>query len=186
MIVVRLFVWGAWMAMCMSVSGCGATDSGPLGNPGPSRVAALESGLRSKPSFEEAKTEYSAQMDRIAQEITDLVPGITWHVEENSWRGCGGDYAWTRARQVYYYIVFDQPIPDSLWPRALQIVKDGAARLGATTVDILVDQPHNRDLTIPGADGEEFEFGTAKQTILSAKSDCRMRETDTATSTPKP
>jgi hypothetical protein len=186
MSVVRVFVCSAWMVVCMSVSGCGATDSGSQGNPGPSRVAELESGLRSKPSFEVAKNEYSAQMDRMAQEITDLVPGIKWHVKENSWRGCGGDYVWTRAQQVYYYIVFDQPIPDSLWPRALQIVKDGAARFGATAIGVLVDQPNNRDLTISGADGVEFEFGTAKQTILSAKSDCRMRETDTPTPSPKP
>jgi hypothetical protein len=101
------------MVVCMSISGCGATDSEPHGNPGPSRVAELESGLRSKPSFEVAKTEYSAQMDRMAQEIAVLVPGINWHVKENSWRGCGGDYVWTRAQQVYYYIVFDQPMPDA-------------------------------------------------------------------------
>jgi len=174
------------MVMCMSASGCGATDSGSQGNPGPSRVAELESGLRSKPSFEVAKTEYSAQMDRMAQDITGLVPAIKWHVKENSWRGCGGDYVWTRAEQVYYYILFDQPIPDSLWPRALQIVKGGAARFGATTVGMLVDQPNNRELTISGADGVEFEFGTATQTILSAKSDCRMRETDTPTPSPTP
>jgi hypothetical protein len=120
-------------------------------------------------------------MNQMADKIAALVPGMTWHVEENSWRGCGGDYVWTRAKQVYYYIVFDKAIPDGLWPKALQIVKDGAARFGATTVSVFVDQPGNKDLAIAGT-GVQFEFGTKVWTVLSVTSDCRMRETDGPTS----
>jgi hypothetical protein len=184
MMIVRVAAWSVWMVVvCMSVFGCGATDPETHGNPGPQRVAELENGLRSKPSFEVARTEYSAAMNQMAGKIAALVPGMTWHVKEDSWRGCGGDYVWTRAKQVYYYIVFDKAIPDDLWPRALQVVKDGAARFGATTVSVFVDQPGDKDLAISGPDGVEFEFGTAKQTIFSGKSDCRMRATDTPTPT---
>jgi hypothetical protein len=147
-----------WMVVvCMSVFGCGATDPGAQGNPGPQRVTELENGLRAKPSLEEAKAEYSAAMNQMAGNIAALTSGMTWHVKEDSWRGCGGDYVWTRAKQVYYYIVFDKAIP--------------------------VDQPGNKDLTISAAGGVEFEFGTAKQTIFSGKSDCRMSEADTSTPT---
>ncbi len=66
----------------------------------------------------------------------------------------------------------------------MQIVKDGAARFGATTASVFMDQPGNKDLAISGPGGVEFEFGTAKQTIFSAKSDCRMRATDTPTPPP--
>jgi Lipoprotein confined to pathogenic Mycobacterium len=184
MMTVRVAVWSMWMVVVfMSVFGCGATDPGTQGNPGPQRVTELENGLRAKPSLEEAKAEYSAAMNQMAGNIAALTSGMTWHVKEDSWRGCGGDYGWTRAKQVYYYIVFDKAIPDDLWPHAIEIVKNGAAHFGATTVNVFVDQPGNKDLTISGAGGVEFEFGTAKQTIFSGKSDCRMSEADTSTPT---
>jgi hypothetical protein len=153
------------------------------GNPGPEHVAQLENGLRSKPSFQTARYQYTAAMSHMAGEIAALVPSMTWHVEENSWRGCGGDYVWTRAVQVYYFIVSDRAIPESVWPQAVQIVKDGAARFGATTVEVFVDQPGSKDLAISNPDGAQFHFGTKVQTILSAKSDCRMRAADTPTPT---
>jgi hypothetical protein len=184
--VVRAAAWSIWMVvMLMSVFGCGAGDSGSHGNPGPQRVAELESGLRSKPSFEAARAEYEKAANQMATEIAALVPGMTWKVDENSWSGCGGDYVWTRAVQVNYRIVLDRSIPDALWPKALQIVKDGAARFGATTVSVFMDQPGNKDLAIAGS-GAQFQFGTKVQTVLDATSDCRMRETDTATPTPTP
>jgi Lipoprotein confined to pathogenic Mycobacterium len=169
---------------CMSVFGCGAPDPGTHGDPGRQRVAELENGLRSKPPFEAAQTEYATAMNQMATQIAALVPGMAWHVADNSWNHCGGVYVWTRAVRVYYYIVFDRAVPDDAWPRALQIVEEGAARFGAKSVNVLVDRPGNKDLVIYSSDGVQFEFGTKVQTIFSATSDCRMRSTDTPTSTP--
>ncbi|MCV7123117.1 LppA family lipoprotein [Mycobacterium lacus] len=169
------------VVMCLSVSGCGDPGPGMHGNPGPERVAELESGLRSKPSFEATRADYVAATNQMAEQIAALVPGMSWHVEENSWGGCGGEYVWTRARKVHIRIVLDRAIPDAAWPKALQIVKDGAARFGATSVSSFVDQPGNKDLVVFSPEGAQFHFGTAVQTILAATSDCRMRETDTPT-----
>ena len=171
------------MVLCMSVFGCGATDPGTHGNPGPQRVAELENGLRSKPSFEAARAQYVAAINQMATQIVALVPGMTWKVDENSWNGCGGDFVWTRGVQVYYRLVFDRAIPDNVWPKAVQMVKDGAARFGATTVSVFMDQPGNKDLAIAGS-GAQVHFGTKAGTVLAATSDCRMRETDTPAPTP--
>lgn len=148
------------------------------GNPGPERVAELENGLRSKPPLDVARSEFTAAMNQMAGQIAELVPGMTWQADENTTDGCGGEYVWTRAVQVFYRIVFDRAIPDGVWPQAVQIVKDGAARFGATTVDVFVDQPGSKDLAISNADGVQFHFGSKVQTVLSGKSDCRMRATD--------
>jgi hypothetical protein len=86
---------------------------------------------------------------------------------------------------VYYYIVFDKAIPDDVWSRAVEVVKDGAARFGATTVTVFQDHPGNKDLAISGS-GAQFHFGTKVQTIFAATSDCRMSETDTPTPTSTP
>lgn len=182
---IRVIAGALGLVVCMSVSGCGATDSREPGNPGPQRVAELENGLRSKPSFEAAQADYTAAMNHMADKIAALVPGMKWTVDENSWKQCGGDYLWTRAVEVFERIVFDRAIPDALWPQALQIVKDGAAAFGATNVEVFVDRPGNKDLAISGS-GSQFHFGTAAQTILTATSDCRMRATDTPTSPAPP
>jgi hypothetical protein len=79
--------------------------------------------------------------------------------------------------------VFDHPIPDDLWPTAVQIVKDGAARFGATTVSVAMDQPGNKDLTISGS-GAEFELVSNLQAALAARSDCLMPETQLPTPMP--
>jgi Lipoprotein confined to pathogenic Mycobacterium len=164
-----------------TVVGCGASDPGKQqGNAGPNRVTELENGLRAKPSFEAAHDEYAAAMTQMADQIAALVPGMTYQVKEDSWSACGGELVSTRGVQVYYYIVFDRSIPDDVWPRAVDIVKAGAARFGAVNVATFVDKPGSKDLALTGPDGVQFEFGTAVQTIFSAKSDCRMRATDTA------
>jgi hypothetical protein len=162
---------------CVSVFGCGAGDSGAHGNPGPQRVADLEKGLRSKPSFEAARAEYAAAMNQMADKIAALVPGIKWTVNENSWGPCGGDYTWTRAVRVFYRIVFDHVVPNDVWPQAVRIVKDGTRRFGATTVSVFADQPGNKDIGISGS-GAQFYLGTAVHTVFSATSDCRMRASD--------
>src|ERR1700729_2007184 len=183
MMTVRVAAWSMWMVLCMSVFGCGATDPGTQGNPGPRRVAELENGLRSKLNFEAARAQYVAATDQMAIQIVALVPDMTWKVDENSWNGCGGDFVWTRAVQVYYRLVFDKAIPDNVWPKAVQIVKDGAARFGASTVSVFMDQPGNKDLAIAGS-GAEYNFGTKPGAVLAAKPDCRIRETDPPPPTP--
>jgi hypothetical protein len=52
-------------------------------------------------------------------------------------------------------------------------------RFGATTVNVIVDQPGNKDMGISGS-GAQFHFGTAVHTVFSATSDCRMRASDSA------
>src|SRR5215211_4386105 len=99
------------MVVWVSVLGCGSPDPEMRGNPGPARVAELENQLRAKPPLEVAQREYGAAMNQVAEQIAALVPGMTWRVEENTADGCGGEYVWTRAVYVYYYIVFDRAIP---------------------------------------------------------------------------
>lgn len=139
--------------------------------------AQLEQKLQSKPSLEAAQTEYQAAVQNMAASIAALTPGTTWNVEQNTWVGCGGEYANTKAKQAYIMAVFSGPIPDNVWPQALQIVKDGAAQKGATEFGTFKDNPADRDIYLAGPDGVEFRLGTQKASTLTAKSDCRLSQT---------
>jgi hypothetical protein len=149
----------------------------------PEHIAQRENEIRSKPSLEAARTQYEDAMRQMADSITALVPGLTWNFEENSWNGCGSEYPHIRAKQVYQLIVFSGPIPDDKWPQALRIVEEGAAHFGANRFGVFHDQPGFHDIYVAGPDGIEFRFGTQKASTLSAKSDCRISETDTPSPT---
>ena len=79
--------------------------------------AKLEQKLQSKPSVEAAQAEYQAAVQDMATSIAALTPGTTWNIEENTWVGCGGEYAKTKAKQAYLMAVFSGPISDAVWPR---------------------------------------------------------------------
>jgi hypothetical protein len=161
-------------------TGCGSGSDSDQKDDGmsTSQSSDPEATLRTKPSFEAAQEEYRNAMRDMANQVAARVPGLRWQIKEDSWRGCGGEYAQTDGVQVYVYIVFAGPVPDDEWAPALEIVKGGAARLGATNMTTLVDKPGDRDVMFGGADGIEIEFGTKANTILSAKSDCRLRQAD--------
>ena len=142
--------------------------------------AQLEQELQSKPSLEAAQAEYQAAVQDMAGKIAALTPGTTWTTEQNTWVGCGGEYANTKAKQAYVMAVFSGPIPDAVWPQALQIVKDGAAHMGATEFGTFKEKPGDHDIYIAGPDGVEFRLGTQKASTLTAKSDCRLSQADGA------
>lgn len=178
--IIALTLIGLLIAVgCGKQSEAGQEDGGMSTSPTSDPQAAL----RSKPPFEAAQEQYRRALRDMADRVGALVPGLTWQIKEDSWRGCGGAYAKRSAVQVYVYIVFAGPVPDDKWAPALAIVKDGAARLGASDMTTLVDNPGDRDVVFGGADGIEIEFGTKVNTILSAKSDCRLRQADLAAPT---
>lgn len=180
----------AWVLalVCILAPGCGGgtnrtgnAEEGPLS---PEKVAELENELRSKPPLEDAKTQYRAAVSQMADAIVALVPGLTWQMDMDTWAGCGGQYAWTRAKAAYFMAGFSGPIPEDQWPRAVQIVKDRAKQFGANSFGVMRDKPGDHDIYISGADGVEFKLGTRIESSLTAKSDCRISQTDTPSPPP--
>ena len=162
-----------------ALTACGTT-SGVNGGAAVTRVegADPEAILRTRPSFEDAQRQYRATVQDWATQIAASSPGLTWRVKEDSWGGCTGEYANTPGVHAYIYVVFDGPIPDAVWPPALDVVQRGATQLGATDVTATVDRPGDHNVIVSGNDGITVEFGTKVAGVLSAKSDCRLRQAD--------
>lgn len=183
MILRKMFVGLAFGLVCVAgAAGCDASTStgGESTSVSETESAQLEQELQSKPSLEAAQTEYQAAVQNMATSIAALTPGTTFNIEQNTWVGCGGEYASTSAKQAYVMAVFSGPIPDAVWPQALQIVKDGAAQVGASEFGTFKDNPGDHDIYIAGPNGIEFRLGTQKASTLTAKSDCRLSEADGA------
>ncbi|WP_101947934.1 LppA family lipoprotein [Mycobacterium sp. 3519A] len=165
-------------ALC--IAACGSSTSTGETSVTSADPTQLEQKLQSKPSLETAQTDYQAAVQKMAAAIAALTPGTTWQIEQTTWVGCGGDYAQTKGKQAYVMAVFSGPIPDNVWPQAVQIVKDGAAQQGATEFGTFKDNPGDHDIYIAGPDGVEFRLGTQKASTLTAKSDCRLSQADAA------
>jgi hypothetical protein len=173
----RRLITAVAVAGALLAGGCGPAPTDDKESP--MATEDVEAGLRQKPSFEAAQADYRAAVESMADRIAALTPGTTWAFSDQTpWLACSGDYIDTNARHVYFSADFEQPIPDTAWPQALQIVRDGAARFGATDVSTFQDEPGDHDVAIAGADGVEFKLGTKKKASLTAQSDCRLTEAD--------
>ena len=170
----------AAIILAAGVTGCGTGDDpGPTSTSlKPDQVIEIENGLRAKPSLEAVQAEYKAAVTTMADRIAALTPGTTWQFAQNTWTGCTGKYGATHAKQAYMLAAFSGPIPDAVWPKALQIAKDGAAPFGATDYGTFTDEPGHHDIYLAGPDGVEFQLGTKGSSTLTGRSDCRMSWAD--------
>ena len=93
----RGFVIGLFCVV--SIAGCGGSTSteGASTSVSQANPTQLEQELKSKPSLETAQAEYQAAVENMARNIAALTPGTTWNIEQNTWVGCGGEYAETKA-----------------------------------------------------------------------------------------
>lgn len=168
------------LAGSLLMTGCGPINADDKGTT--MSAEQIEASLRQKPSFEAAQAEYRAAVETMASHIAGLTSGTTWTFSgQTPWLSCGGDYIDTEAKHAYFSAEFDQPIPDAVWPQAVQIVKDGAAKFGATNLATFKDESGNHDIAISGSDGVEFKLGTKVKASLTAQSDCRLSEMDSGT-----
>ena len=146
----------------------------------PDQVAAMENELRAKGSAEDALARYGAALQQMADDVTALVPGLTWFWNQrNTSVTCPGPLADTRGVQVLpRHIVFEGPIPDGVWPQALARVRERAAALGVSKEFVYADTPGHHDVAISGENSAEIRFGTRVAAVLSASSDCYLKAAD--------
>lgn len=146
----------------------------------PNQIAVLKDELRAKGSAEDALTRYEQQIAQTADQITQLVPGLSWQWNSTSTTiTCGGELKDTGGVQVLTrHAYFDGPIPDSAWTNALNLVRDTASTLGATTMSVFTDRPGEHDIELIGENGAQVRFGTRIGSTLSARSGCYLLEND--------
>jgi len=66
------------------------------------------------------------------------------------------------------------PIPDSVWPQAMQRAKELAASLGATGGQGFKDQPGDHDARFYSPEGTVLWLGTALKAIIGSDTGCRL------------
>lgn len=128
------------------------------------------------PSLEETEARVQQAVVELAAYVSTLVPGLEWH-----WSGdrvkdrCNRPYDQTRGKQIYVpTYVASGPIPDAVWPQAMQRAKELAAGLGATGGQGFKDQPGDHDARFYSPQGTVLWLGTAVNGIISSDTGCRL------------
>jgi hypothetical protein len=149
-------------------------------NMNPNQDIAVEDQLRTKMPAEEALTHYEAILQETADDITELVPELAWKWNRDpDFLDCTGEFAETRGvRAGTRNLLANGPIPDSVWPAALQIVRDRAVELGAIREHVYANQPGHHDVAVYGDNGVEIRLMSRERAVLTATSDCHLKRAD--------
>ena len=143
-------------------------------------TSAARDDLRDKDSAEDTLSRYERVLAQTADQITALQPGLTWRWNRDSTTiSCGGEFADTQGVQILTrHALFDGPIQDTVWPAALDAVRNQASQLGADGIYVYVDEPDDHDVALTSTRGVEVRFGTKAAATLSARSDCHLPAAD--------
>lgn len=139
--------------------------------------------MRAKGSYEAARDRLNDTARGIANRIAAAVPGQTWVVDndaagleiDRAGLSCDtltGDLALRPSADV---IVFGNTFSDQGFATAAGIVRDEAAKHGATEQSSLFNTAAKRDFSVHG-NGYDFSLGQIKVAALSITGACSLRQ----------
>ena len=144
--------------------------------PSTDATQALEQ-LKALPSFEDTKTQVQAAVDEITDAASQLISSIIWQTpHEGSSGNCSQPYEQTDGKDYYLpdLVAARVPVSEEDWAQILQVAKDSAARIGATDVQVIHDQPGNHDVWFSGPTGIFIKIGYQGNLVVSGYTGCRL------------
>ncbi len=165
----------ALAAVTLTATGChvtGAYDPTPADDA--TKAAAV---LASLPSFEDTQGQVQAAIDEVKSAAAQLIPSITWITpHEGSALGCQKPYEQTDGKG---YILPDTvavrvPISEEHWAEIERAAAQAAAKLEATDVQTMQDQPGNHDVGFYGPAGLFLKVGYHGNLVVSGYTGCRL------------
>ncbi len=146
------------------------------------RMTELIGSLRDKGSFESARDNLTNLAGSVAERISGVVPGgRAWRFDTTSefaktlHQGAvcddlAGDIA---LKPDAAPIVFDPPFASADFRIAVGVIREEAAKLGATTESALFDESAKREYFVSG-NGYEFRIMQMKIALLTISGDCHL------------
>jgi hypothetical protein len=162
------------LAVVLALAGCTGTLGG--GRDTVSMDDAVKE-LQARPDIEQTMTKYSQLMTDLKDALTEAGVTSTWTTSRHADSGACSDYGDEGANDLNAEnrstpIWSSTGIPETDWPRALDIIKRVTTAAGFTTMEVPQDQPGSHDLFIQGPYGAVLSFGTRVNTAMSIRSGC--------------
>jgi hypothetical protein len=166
------------VAIAITTTGCHVSQPNP---PTPSTEAtkALDQ-LKSLPSLEDTTTQVQAAIDEITAAASKVIPGIVWTTAGNEDTGnCEAPYEQTDGKRYFLpnRVADNAAVSEQQWNDLLDVAKDGAAKVGATDVQVMQDQPGKHDVWFSGPAGVFIKFSYKGTWLFPATPDADYRAT---------
>ena len=115
----------------------------------PSLAAKALDELHARPSLEDTTIQVQTAMDEITAAASKVIPSATWETLDEGSRGnCQRPYEQTDGKRYFLpdMIADRVPVSEADWATIVQAAKESAAKLGATDIQVMQDQPGNHDM----------------------------------------
>ncbi len=120
-----------------------------------STTADLLGELRALPSLADTKAQVQAAMDQITSAASAAIPTAAWQTDDNASEDWCDPPFGTSGRRYFLpnRIAPRVAVSEQNWADILKVAKDSAAKIGATDVQVIHDQPGNHDVWFTGPTG---------------------------------
>lgn len=165
----------AVVAIALAAGGCHVNQ--PYAATPPTDAAKALSVLRSLPSFEDTQTQVQAAMNEITAAASKVIPSITWETpHEGSGDNCERPYEQTDGKRYFLpdAVAANVPVSEQQWTTIQETAKHAAARIGATDVQVMQDNPGNHDVGFYGPTGIFIKVGYRGNLVVSGYTGCRL------------
>lgn len=143
----------------------------------PTVAAKANDVLKSLPSFEDTKGQVQTAITQITAAASQLIPTITWQTpQEGSGDNCERPYEQTDGKRYFLpnEVASNVDVSEANWARIQQAAKEAAAKLDATDVQVMKDQPGNHDVGFYGPTGLFIKVGYRGNLVISGYTGCRL------------
>lgn len=168
--------FAALAATALAATGCHVNQSH---EPTPSTTDAAKAlaALKSLPSFEDTQIQVRAAMTEITSATSKLIPSITWETpHEGSGLGCERPYDQTDGRGYFLpdEVAANVPVSEQQWATIQETAKQAAAKIDATDMQVMHDNPGNHDVGFYGPTGIFIKVGYRGNIVVSGYTGCRL------------
>lgn len=171
----RSLTLAAALATALTATGCHMSD--PYAPTPPDVAAQALDALKSLPSFEETQTQVQAVMDEITAATSRLIPTITWETfHEGSGGNCQQPYERTDGKRYFLpdRVAVRVPVSEQQWSQIQEAAKTAAAKLEATEIQVMQDNPGHHDVGFYGPAGLFIKVGYGGNLVVSGYTGCRL------------
>lgn len=168
-------------ALALTATGCDMT--GPY-EPTPPNVAdEAAQVLQSLPSLEETQRQVQAAVEDIKAAVGRIIPGVTWrsNTDASGLRTqCAKPY--DQSKGGYFTlpneIAASVQISESQWSQIEQAATAAAAKLEASEIQVMRNEPGFHDVGFHGPGGLSIKVGYHGNLVVSGDTGCRLPDTE--------
>lgn len=133
--------------------------------------------LKALPSLEDTKTQLQSAMDAIAAAASARIPSIRWEtLDQGSSDNCQRPYEQTAGQSFFLpqRVAENVAVSEPDWAAIVAAAKDSAAKLDATDVQVMKDQPRDHDVWFSGPTGLSIKVSYGGNLVIAGYTGCRL------------